>query len=331
MTDDIPFIKYHGLGNDFIIIDATARPDLASLPWSSLAPLWCDRHRGIGADGILLLTEDDQSPAPADLRMQIINSDGSLAQMCGNGIRCVAKYMIEHRSWPRGTLRILTGNGILDISAECSALAGSRIVERVTVNMGMPRLAPREIPVRSPLDRILNVPLSQLAEDQDRSLVAAISAELAPFTAPSSPTICAVSMGNPHAVLFVHDVARIPLESLGPRIEHRSAFPQRINVHFVEVTSRTTAIMRTWERGAGPTSACGTGACAVLAAGALTDRLDDQATLSVPGGDLLISWQRESTSRRTAGVYKTGPATEVYRGTIAGPALLTPSATGTTP
>ncbi len=309
----IDFFKYHGLGNDFILVDATDRPDLTAPGWPALAKVWCDRRFGIGADGVLLLC----APSPgtlADVRMRIFNSDGTEAQMCGNGIRCVARYMLDHRAWPGRSLRVHTGRGVLDITWTSQPAGG-----RFTVNMGPPALGPDDIPVRAAPARVLDLPLDVLAPDPGspgRAAIIEIARELAPLVTDGSPRFSCISMGNPHAVLFVRDPAAVPLERLGPAIESHPAFPERTNVHFVKLAARDHAIIRTWERGAGATLACGTGACAVLVAGALTGQLDDSATVTVPGGDLDISWLREPAGSQAAGVYMSGPAAEAFRGSI---------------
>lgn len=312
----LDFFKYHGLGNDFIIVDALDDPSRIQLPWPRFTAAWCDRRTGIGADGILVICPANESSAAAsaDLGMRIFNSDGSEAQMCGNGIRCIAKYMIEHRSWQRSQMRIQTGRGCLEVS--CSRAADGS-VDSVTVNMGEPILHAPGIPVRAMRDRVIDLPLSMLAQGcQDEALMD-VMRQVEPLVASGSePSVTCISMGNPHAVVFVRDVRMVPLETLGPVIETLPAFPERTNIHFVEVRTNIAGSMRTWERGAGATSACGTGACAVLVAGALTGRLADEAILRLPGGDLRIAWQREATAGRPAGVYMTGPAAEVFRGSV---------------
>ena len=311
MSPTVPFFKYHGLGNDFIIVDAVDDAALAQLAWNSIAPAWCRRHTGIGADGVLVLSRC----ADADVAMRIVNSDGSDAQMCGNGIRCVAKYVIERRGVRKSSLKIRTGSGVLAVTAEVRDGGGTQVVDRVTVNMGLPRFRPSQVPVRAGGDSVLDAPLAGFSADIDPRVLSRLVDDLAPFVAKAAPSLCAVSMGNPHAVLFVERLDELPLHDLGPRLERFPAFPEKTNVHFVKVLTPTHAVMRTWERGAGATSACGTGACAVLAAGVKTGRLRPRATITVPGGDLELEWRQEPTETGAAGIFKTGPAAEVFRGT----------------
>lgn len=324
----IPFTKMHGLGNDYVYVDTFRHP----IPVEQHAPLAravSDRHRGIGSDGLILIGP----PRPgvqADVRMEMYNADGSRGEMCGNGIRCVAKYAVDHalagREQSGGdtrTIRIETDRGVLETT--CFLRDGR--VERVRVDMGPPILAPREIPVDlggtaslSRIERCIKQPLQVGSERL---------------------TMTCVSMGNPHAVFFVEDVAAIDLKHLGPLIERHAAFPYRVNAHFAQVISPREVTMRTWERGSGITQACGTGACAVLVAGVLEDRLDASALLHLPGGDLEIEWMHDPASdpgRRSQAakratstpgqnwpgsdkqqpspdhVYKTGPAVEVFSG-----------------
>ncbi len=299
----IPFTKMHGLGNDYVYVDTFRHP----IPVERHAPLAravSDRHRGIGSDGLILIGPPRAGIA-ADVRMEMYNADGSRGEMCGNGIRCVAKYAVEHgmagREQNAGgtrTVRIETDRGVLETLCY---LCGGR-VERVRVDMGPPILAPHEIPVdlggatsQSAADRCIKQPL----QIGDERLI-----------------MTCVSMGNPHAVFFVEEIAAIDLIRIGPLIERHAAFPHRVNAHFAQTVSRREAIMRTWERGSGITQACGTGACAVLVAGVLEDRLETSALLHLTGGDLQIEWARDDKpGDDTSGhVFKTGPAVEVFSG-----------------
>lgn len=290
----IPFTKVQGLGNDFLLIDALAKPSLANLEFSSLVPRWCDRHRGVGADGVLLLCAATVPGAAA--RMRIFNSDASEAEMCGNGARCVARHLFEqHPSavvGSEGTFRLQVGRiaafRTLNIRTRSNA-AGT--FTSAQVDMGPPRLAPHEVPVIAERGPVLDFHLD--------------------LTGHSACAVACVSMGNPHAVVFVDDVSGVDLHRLGPIIEHHRAFPERTNVQFTEVASSTRARVRTWERGAGPTLACGTGACAVLVAGVLTGRLERDAVISLPGGDLQVRWDAESNH-----ILMTGPAETVFTGSI---------------
>ena len=249
----IPFTKVHGLGNDFVLIDAIADQTLVDVEYASLAPLWCDRHHGVGADGVLVLCAATVPGAAA--RMRIINSDGGEAEMCGNGVRCVARYVLERHPnvalGSAGTFRVQVGRPsafrTLNVRVESDAAGKFTSAE---VDMGPPRLTPGDVPVIAKSGPVLDLVLDLPGH-------------------PACRAAC-VSMGNPHARIFVGDVCWVDLQGLGPVIEHHRAFPQRTNVQFVDVVSRTHARVRTWERGAGPTLACGTGACAVLVAGVLT-------------------------------------------------------------
>ncbi len=279
----IPFTKVHGLGNDFILIDSLAHPHLAALDFAALAPKWCDRHRAIGADGVLILSPSVQG---AHARMTIVNSDGSDGGMCGNGIRCIARHMVEHHAHAADTLTIQTARGNLPIRIHRDTASRFTAAE---VDMGEPILDAARITVLAKSSPVIDLELAGIANLR---------------------ATC-VSMGNPHAVFFVDDVAAIDLHRLGPTIEKHAAFPKATNVQFVQVLSPTHARVRTWERGTGPTLACGTGACAVLVAGVLTYRLSRAATLTLPGGDLRVKWDDQ-----TGHVIMTGPAEEVFAGTI---------------
>jgi diaminopimelate epimerase len=327
----VPFFKYHGLGNDFVVIDATNRPELIDHDWNASAPAICDRRTGIGADGILILSGRlgdhgiNGTKDRADVAMMIVNSDGTGAQMCGNGLRCIAKHLVERVGLRSHPLKVLTGRGVLDIICESHDVDRSEWsqtgkfanVSSVTVDMGLPILEAAKIPVRAPVDHVLDLPLASLAHEDDRSEVAAIEASLKPFARESAVHVSCVSMGNPHAVFFVQSFNGLPLHDLGPRIERLAIFPEKTNVHFVAIDAptplATSATMLTWERGAGATQACGTGACAVHVAGVLAKRLAPTSTLKLPGGELEITWDSATPGR---GVQMKGPATHVYSGTL---------------
>ncbi|MFQ3679677.1 MAG: diaminopimelate epimerase [Pseudanabaenaceae cyanobacterium] len=269
------FVKYHGLGNDFVLIDNRDRPDLAIPP--AAVPAWCDRHRGIGADGVLFLGQRD-----GFYQMRLINADGSEAEMCGNGVRCLAKFMQELGIPPEGNrYRVQTGAGLRELFLEPDG--------QITVDMGAPRLPAAEIPTTlvAPEERAIAVPLTVAAREW---------------------SVTAVSMGNPHAVVFVADVEAIDLATIGPQFETHPAFPQRVNTEFVQVLARDRLRVRVWERGAGATQACGTGACATVVAAVLTDRAERECTVELPGGDLRIRWDEPT-------VWMTGPAVRVFAGT----------------
>jgi len=287
------FTKMHGLGNDYVYVNCFDGQVDNPI---ELAQAISDRHRGIGADGLILICPSDK----ADVLMRIFNADGSEAEMCGNGIRCVAKYTYERKiAVPGGpfsipgqpdrcpaSLKIETGNGVMMVGL---VIDNDDKVRKVCVNMGQPILAPKEIPVTLPSDRIIEEPIEVLGQEL---------------------LMTCVSMGNPHAVFFCDDVGLIELERIGPAIENHSLFPNRCNVHFAQIEKPTEFKMRTWERGSGVTMACGTGACACCVAGVLTDRIERACTAHLPGGDLDLNWCEADNC-----VYMTGPAVEVYEGT----------------
>jgi diaminopimelate epimerase len=284
------FTKMHGIGNDYVFVDCfherVANPAKTSRAIS-------DRHLGVGSDGLILICPSRK----ADARMRIFNADGSEAEMCGNGIRCAAKYVYEHRLAKAGpavlmgnetkypaSLKIETGAGILTVGLALR----EKTVPRVCVNMGEPRLRPKEIPVKLPGERAIEHPIE-------------IEGERLSMTC--------VSMGNPHAVFFCDDVAAVELENIGPEIENHNLFPKRTNVHFVQVRNQNGFTMRTWERGSGITLACGTGACACAVAAAVTGRCGRSSTAKLPGGELQLNWSTEDNC-----VYMTGAAVEVFTG-----------------
>jgi diaminopimelate epimerase len=276
------FTKMHGIGNDYVYVDGFAEK-LADP--ASVARKISDRHFGIGGDGLILILPSDK----ADVKMRMFNADGSEAEMCGNGIRCVAKYAYEHGLSKANPMKVETGAGVLALQLH---LDGTNVAQ-VTVNMGQPILALPKIPVDPEK-------VARIRENEYRLSLAS--------TDESLPVVL-VSMGNPHAVTYVPDVAAVDLNRIGPAIERHAAFPKRINAHFVQVISRDEVKMRTWERGSGITLACGTGACAVCVAGVLIGRTDRKILAHLPGGDLSLEW-RESDNN----VYMTGPATEVFSG-----------------
>ena len=273
------FVKLEGIGNDFVCVDCFQQP--APPDPSRLAVAVCRRRFGIGADGLILMLPADG----ADARMQIFNADGSEAEMCGNGIRCVAKYLYERGIVSQERMRILTGRGVLEITVRPDRLGR---VDRVRVEMGTPVFEPVEIPTTLPGTPPLNVPLS-VAEQPFRVHV--------------------VSMGNPHCVVFVDEpVEEVAVERYGPLLERAAVFPKRTNVEFVQVCSEERLKVRVWERGCGETLACGTGACAVAVVAQLTGRAGRQVQVELPGGRLELEWNGAGP------VYMTGPAREVYEG-----------------
>ena len=275
----IEFSKYQGLGNDFILIDNRQSADPIITPEQAIN--MCDRHFGIGADGVIFALPGTES---AEYTMKIYNSDGSEPEMCGNGIRCLAKFIAD-----------LEGNSEVNKSYRIDTLAGVIIPQLesngdVTVDMGKPQLTAAEIPTT------LNSSNGQVVA---QSLV----------VGDLSWSVTAVSMGNPHCITFVEDSEAIALEKIGPLFEHHAAFPQRTNTEFIQVVKSDYIKMRVWERGAGITLACGTGACASVVAGVLNKKCDRLCTVELPGGCLQINWS-EVDNR----VYMTGPATEVFKG-----------------
>ena len=288
----------HGTGNDYVFVDCF-RERVANP--AQTARQISDRHFGVGSDGLILICPSKK----ADAKMRMFNADGSEAEMCGNGIRCVAKYVYEHKlAKSRGpvalgdgvkypaSLKIETKAGILTLGLSLRLRSGQalrkKIVESVCVNMGEPGFRPKEIPVKLPGERVIERPIDVLGQ--------------------RLPVTC-VSMGNPHAVFFCDEVDGIELERLGPAIENHSLFPKRTNVHFVEVETKSKFRMRTWERGSGITLACGTGACACAVAASITGQCSRSCTAQLPGGELQLNW-----STRDNCVFMTGPAVEVFSG-----------------
>jgi len=267
-----------GCGNDYIYVDCFRE----KLPKDSaaLSRAISDRHFGVGGDGLILICPSES----ADARMRMFNADGSEAEMCGNGLRCVAKYVHDHGIARKPQLRIETGRGVL--AADLEVKGGK--VERVRINMGRPILQASDIPTTLPGDPPVNVPLT-------------IDGTTLQFTC--------VSMGNPHAVTFVDAITDQHVHVLGPKIEKHPAFPRKTNVEFIRVNRPDDATMRVWERGSGETLACGTGACASAVAGVLTGKLARGVTMHLLGGDLELEW-REVDGH----VYMTGPAVEVFSG-----------------
>jgi len=269
----------HGLGNDYIYVNCFR--ETVEDP-SKVAKFVSDRHFGIGSDGLVLIMPSDK----ADFRMRMFNSDGSEAEMCGNAIRCVGKYVYDNGLTKKNVVSIetLAGIKILELTIKNDS------VELVRVDMGEPILKPVNIPVLS-----------------DKEI---FKAEPVTVNGREFKVTC-VSMGNPHAVSYVESVDDFPLEQIGPKMETHNLFPRRINAEFVEVIDRTTLKMRVWERGAGETLACGTGACAVLVASVLNGISERKATVKLLGGDLIVEWDENNNH-----VYKTGPAVKVFEGEI---------------
>jgi len=293
------FTKMHGIGNDYVYLDCIRQPPPADP--AALSRAISDRHFGVGSDGLILICPSQR----ADARMRMFNADGSESEMCGNGIRCVAKYVYDHGIARKPRLTIETGRGVLTLDLE---LADDRVA-RVRVDMGEPILAAADIPTTLPGPRVADVPVAEVPELAEAvAAVAAVAGDW-PAACGLDPRLSCVSMGNPHLILYCADVAKVPLEQVGPRLEKAACFPRRINVHFVQRHSDREVTMRTWERGSGITLACGTGACAVCVAGVLTGRTQRRILAHLPGGDLTLEW-----SEADQHVYMTGPATEVFSG-----------------
>lgn len=284
----IRFTKMHGIGNDYIYINAV---DQSIDDPAELARHMADRHFGVGGDGIILILPPEAG-VEADVRMRMYNADGSESEMCGNGIRCLCKFVHDQMLSDAAPLRVQTGAGILNLSYEVDE---HNAVAEVTVDMGEPILEPERIPVLT----------DELVRGEQSSRPGVYGIDLGDQRFPAT----FVSMGNPHAVIYTKHIADIDVAAIGPMIEYHQAFPNRINVHFVHVHDRDEVTMRTWERGSGITMACGTGASAVCVAGAKLGLTDRRILAHLPGGDLTIRWDEASNH-----VFKTGPATEVFRG-----------------
>ncbi len=271
------FTKMEGAGNDYVYVDCfqeTVPADLAET-----ARRISDRHFGVGGDGLVLICPSDR----ADARMRMFNSDGSEAEMCGNAVRCVAKYVYEHGIAKKDTLQIETGAGVLTLEL----MVEGDSVDRVMVDMGCPILEPERIPTTWPGSKVVDQPLSVDGREF---------------------RVTCVSMGNPHCVTYVSQLSDELVLQIGPKIEHDPHFPRRVNAEFVEVLSPREVRMRVWERGSGETLACGTGASAVCAAGVLSGRTQRQILVHLTGGDLQLHWAENGH------LYMTGPATEVFSG-----------------
>jgi diaminopimelate epimerase len=247
----------------------------------------------VGGDGLILICPSEK----ADARMRMFNADGSEGEMCGNGVRCVAKYIYDHGIAKKTQVAIETGRGVLTL--DLTVQDGK--VELVRVDMGEPILAPADIPTTFGGDRVINRPLPEGPDG--RELLRLLD------SAGAESVVTCVSMGNPHAVLYCREIVRVPLETVGPILEAAPIFPRRANIHFVQVHGPGEATMRTWERGSGITLACGTGASAVCVAGVISGRTGRELLAHLPGGPLKLEWS-ESTNR----VYMTGPAAEVFSG-----------------
>lgn len=278
MVCRMKFTKMQGLGNDYVYVNCF-KEKIDNPP--ELARRISDRHFGVGADGLIMINPSDK----ADFEMEMYNADGSRGEMCGNGIRCVAKYVYDYGLTDKTHISVETLGGIkyLDLTVEEGK------VKMVKVDMGKPELEPLKIPVKASGDKAVDEPI---------------------LVGGNEYRMTCVSMGNPHAVIFIGcDVREFPLEEIGPKFENHERFPNRVNTEFVRVIDRRTAEMRVWERGSGETLACGTGACAVAVACALNGFTEDEVTVRLLGGDLQIRWDREKDT-----VFMTGPAEVVFDG-----------------
>jgi len=271
------FTKMHGTGNDYVYVDLF---DETVADAEALARVVSDRHTGIGADGLILLAPAETDDA--DVAMIMYNADGSRAEMCGNGIRCLAALARAHGRTDRNPMRVETDAGVKEVEVR---------KEGARVDMGDPEFDPKKIPVKLPGPRVVDATI----EVGGQSL-----------------SMTCVSMGNPHAVVYVEDVAAVDLARIGPAFEHHELFPQRVNVSFAEVKDPGHVRQRTWERGSGETRACGTGACAVCVAGVLTGRTAPRLRSRLPGGELFLEWDDEGR------VFMTGPVVEVFAGVWTG-------------
>lgn len=273
------FTKMHGLGNDYVYVNCF-KEKIGNPP--EAARILSDRHFGVGSDGLIMICPSEK----ADFEMEMYNADGSRGEMCGNGIRCVAKYVYDYGLTDKTNISVDTLGGVkyLDLTVK----DGKAVL--IKVDMGRPELKPERIPIVSGGDAVISEPI-------------VVDGAIYRMTG--------VSMGNPHAVIFVDDVKGLELETVGPKFENHERFPKRVNTEFARVIDRKTVEMRVWERGSGETLACGTGACAVAVACILNGLTEDKVTVRLLGGDLLIEWDKEADK-----VYMTGPAEVVFDGEI---------------
>lgn len=279
------FTKMHGLGNNYIFFNLLEM-EMENQDFAELAKIVSDVNFGIGSDGIILICPSTM----ADFRMRIFNKDGSEGRNCGNGLRCVAKYLFDHMYAPSTKFTIETLGGIVTVEVEADT---RRIVQYVTIDMGTPKLLKGMVPMKgNPKSQTINEPFT--IDDQEYRMTC-------------------VSMGNPHAILFVDDVKEFPLEEIGPLIENAELFPDRVNVGVVHISNRQELHYRVWERGSGLTLACGTGACAAVVAATLNNLIDKHQTILVhlPGGDLKIQWDENNH------VWKKGQAEYICHGELA--------------
>ena len=295
------FTKMHGIGNDYVYINAIENE--VEDP-SSLAKLVSDRHFGIGSDGLILIKASDR----ADFMMDMYNADGSRGKMCGNGIRCVGKYVYDHGLTNKKivTVETLSGIKILNLAVKpVDEVEGYKevsnkgmVVSHVTVNMGSPIFEPVEIPVKL---------TGAYKPENSHGAMVNIPIMIDDTFYYGTP----VSMGNPHVIVYVDDTDSVRIEEIGPKFEKHEMFPEQVNTEFVQVVDRRHLKMRVWERGSGETLACGTGACATVVASIVNEKTEDEVTVSLLGGDLKIRWDKDQNN-----VFMTGPATTVFEGNI---------------
>ncbi|MCM1185204.1 MAG: diaminopimelate epimerase [Lachnoclostridium sp.] len=288
------FTKMQGCGNDYVYVNGVTE-QIPAQDKPDIVRKLSDRHFGIGGDGVIFINPGRE----ADFEMEMYNADGSRAEMCGNGIRCVAKYVYDKGLTDKTDITVVSAGQIkyLKLMVETEEKSNEDLTTRgkvtgVRVNMGSPILVPKLVPVEveEALSQVVDEPV--IADGKEYRMTC-------------------VSMGNPHAVIFTENVAKLPLEQLGPKFENHPCFPKRTNTEFVEVLDRKTVFMRVWERGTGETLACGTGACAVAVAGVLNGLTDEKITVRLLGGELQIEWDREKNL-----VFMTGPAVTVFEGSV---------------
>ena len=273
------FTKMQGCGNDYVYVNGFENK--IDNP-NKLSEIVSDRHFGIGSDGLIVINPSEK----ADFKMSMYNADGSEGKMCGNGIRCVAKYVYDNKMTDKTTITVETLSGIKTLELNVK----NDKVETVKVNMGTPILLPKDVPVVSDKDKVVDEPI--VIDDKEYR-------------------ITCVSMGNPHAITFIENTDDLEIETIGPKFENNPIFPDRVNTEFIQVLDRNTVKIRVWERGSGETFACGTGACATVVACVLNGLTDDKVTVKLLGGDLFIEYNREENT-----VYMTGPAKVSFTGKI---------------
>ena len=273
------FTKMQGCGNDYVYVNGFENK--IDNP-NKLSEIVSDRHFGIGSDGLIVINPSEK----ADFKMSMYNADGSEGKMCGNGIRCVAKYVYDNKMTDKTTITVETLSGIKTLELNVK----NDKVETVKVNMGTPILLPKDVPVVSDKDKVVDEPI--VIDDKEYR-------------------ITCVSMGNPHAITFIENTDDLEIETIGPKFENNPIFPDRVNTEFIQVLDRNTVKMRVWERGSGETFACGTGACATVVACVLNGLTDDKVTVKLLGGDLFSEYNREENT-----VYMTGPAKVSFTGKI---------------